>query len=146
MDGLFGDDGRTMEQPRDQKPSFDLLKNGLAVIAMTGSDAVFVLDRLKERIRRLTWLDDFETSSATEIWRAARLCYEVRAQAGRDVVRLSSLSREDLDILYDFPKHWSTEGLRKLLEEIRPRTRLAGPAGPVEADLMAKELVDVMEC
>lgn len=135
-----------MELPRDGKPSFSLLRNGLAVIAMTGSDAAFVLERLKERIRRLTWLDDFSTGSATEIWRAARLCYEVRAQAGDGPVRLSSLSREDLDILYDFPKHWSTEGLKRAIGELRPRTRAAGPAGPVEADLMAKELVDVMEC
>jgi len=146
MDGLFGDDGRTMEQPRDQKPTSDLLKNGLVTIAMTRSDAGFVIDRLKERIRRITWLDDFSTSSATEVWRAARLCYEIRAQDGKDTVFLTNLSREDLDIVYDFPKNWNTAELRKLVDELRARTRPAGPAGPIEADLMAKELTDLFEC
>ena len=134
-----------MEQPGDQSPTFDLMKNGLAIIAMTRPDAAFVLDNLKQRIRRLTWLDDFSTGNAAQIWRAARLCYEIRAQDGKDLVEIKSLSREDLDVLYDFPKHWSTDGLKKVLKELRPRTRLAGPASPIEADLMAKELVDFME-
>lgn len=163
MSDLFGHDGRDIEQPAHGRPAFLIGKNGLATAALEQSDASFVLDRLKERIRRLTWLDDFGPESAHEIWRAARMCHELATQFEEQrkkeqpvldpedllplvVFRLSNLSLEDLDILYDFPKHWSTDALRKLIDQERGRVRSAGPVGPVEADAMAKDLVDVMNC
>lgn len=141
----YGDDGRDAEAPEDGRPTCLVGRDSLATIWMRRSDASFVVDQLKRRIRRITWLDDLKSEHLHEMWRSCRMLYELSLSDG-EVLTLSNLSREDVEALDEFHPHWGTDGLKKVLDEVRPKVRESGPVSPVEADRMAKELVDLMAC
>jgi hypothetical protein len=143
MSTYYGDDGRSPEEPRDGEPTLLVGRGGLASVRMRRSDASFVTDQLRRRIRRITWLDELGPEQAHEMWRSCRMLYEL-SLAGGDVLALSNLSLEDADIILEFQDHWGVDGLKRALREALPSMRGSGPVGPVEADRMAKELVDMM--
>lgn len=132
--------------PLVMQPMILISKNGLATLFTDKSCGSLISQALKVRIRKITWQDNFTIESAFELSRAARMCYEIASQRGEEVqeVKLTNLSREDLDILAGFQKHWSFEDLHTNISQLRNRVRLAGPVDPITADIMAKELVDVM--
>lgn len=144
MSTYYADDGRSMGAPASGRPTCDVGSDSLATVLMVRSDASFVIDSLKLRIRRITWLDDFGSDQAHELCRCSRMLYELSSDG--DTLSLSGLSKEDVSILLEFPEHWSFDGLRSVLEDAAPGVRESGPVGPVEADRMAKELVDMMSC
>jgi len=141
----YGDDGRDAEAPEEGKPTSLVGRDSLATVWMRRTDASFVIDQLKRRIRRITWLDELGPEHLHEMWRACRMLYELSLASG-DVLTLSNLSREDVDALDEFHAHWGVEGFKRVLDEIRPLVRESGPVSPVEADRMAKEIVDLMAC
>lgn len=100
---------------------------------------------LKERVRRITWLERAGTEEFLEIHRIARMCYEM---ADEDLhpdgfPTLSNLSREDVEILYALESH-KAAWLVNAINAFRLLTRPAGPVGPVEVDRVAKDFVTVM--
>lgn len=75
----------------------------------------------------------------------SRMCYEIISQTG-DVVYLTNLSKEDVDVLYGLRLREEGMGsLQNLLNEVRFAVRPSGPVDMLEADRMAKDLVTVME-
>lgn len=126
--------------------SHDLTEDGLLNLRIHERDAPVVIRALRDRIRRLTWLDGAGRDEFFEMFRAARLCYELTDPGSSDcgTVLLSALSREDVEILYAIPLRTETEFLNRKLNEVRHLPRRAGPVGPVEADRMAKGFVDMM--
>ncbi|KKM70895.1 hypothetical protein LCGC14_1436120 [marine sediment metagenome] len=112
---------------------------------MYPSDAVTIINLLKERVRRITWIEKSGTEEFLEIHRIARMCYEM---ADEDLhpdgfPTLSNLSKEDVGILYALDSHkvrWFVNTINAFRSGVRP----AGPVGPVEADLVAKDFVDIM--
>jgi hypothetical protein len=117
--------------------SIETLPGGaLGSLILSESDAKSVIEALKRRIRRLTWLEDTDESSYLEMMRASRMCYEL-SQGGN----LTSLDREDVDVLYDL--HDVERILLEPLNTIRPHVRSGLSTTPVAADRVMKGISDL---
>lgn len=132
--------------PRPGVPTCVIHMNKLMQINMTAMDAVAVEDHLKRRIRRITHLDELTQKVRHEMVRASRMLYELSIVQPDEIRILSSLDKEDLMIIIEFDDHWSTEQLKKTIYTLLPNVREGGPVSPVEADMISKEFVDMMEC
>ena len=133
----------------DDKLSILILDNKLCNIILPKHYANHILVLLKNRIRRITWLDEFSIKEAHECHRISKICYELVYQLEDKnycgVVSITNVSCEEIDILLNFPKHWKTEELIRNLSDIRKDIRLSGPVSPIEQDRFAKEFIDIME-
>lgn len=108
----------------------------LGEINLSESDAKAVIEALKARIRRLTWLDKADQRTFLEIMRASRMCYELSDEGS-----LTSLDRDDVDVLYDL--HEVERILLDSLNQIRGRVRQGLAATPVAADRIMKGVGDL---
>ncbi|HED06301.1 MAG TPA: hypothetical protein ENI61_06430 [Ignavibacteria bacterium] len=106
---------------------------------------------MKNRLRRITWLDSFKIEEAHECHRISKICYEIVLQLDNlndepsSLVCINNVSSEDIDIFLDFPKHWRTVNLKNMINDVRPDIRKSGPISPIEQDRFAKQFIDVME-
>lgn len=108
----------------------------LGELKLSESDARPVIEALKARIRRLTWLDKANQGTFLEIMRASRMCYELS-----DGGSLTSLDRDDIDVLYDL--HEVERILLDPLNQIRGQVRQGLAATPVAADRVMKGVGDL---
>lgn len=122
--------------------------DGLATIVVGREQAEKISDLLKERVRRMSRMDGWDPDHFHEIWRCARLGYEVCEQlrAGDGNVSLTSLSSEDVATLYSLPTESELEGLFRNLNAVRGKVRPAGPSSPVVCDRMGKAVFEIIEC
>lgn len=131
--------------PTTLNPVCVLRANKLMDITMLASCAASVEDNLKRRIRRITHLDDLNQETRHELVRASRMLYELSIIQSDGTRVLSSLDREEADIILNFPDHWSIIRLKNMVGSFFLEIRESGPVSPIEADLMSKDFVDMME-
>lgn len=131
------------DEPLPMRPIWSRSDTGLVNLRLTPSDAATIEGLLKERIRRITWLDNTGPEEFLEIHRISRMCYEMADVPITSFPTLSNLAREDLEILYALDDR-KIDWLTNILNQFRTDAREAGPVGPVEADLAAKDFLTVM--
>lgn len=136
---------------------FHVQTNGLVDIHMDTDVAVDLVHELSSEIRKMSYPDikmpstlvdrnkgfGFDDDTFVIIHRMARLCHNLMANVSviGGATSLVNLSKEDVELLYNH----TTAIPSNFLTPIRNATRAAGPVGPIEADLMAKELSTILE-
>jgi hypothetical protein len=100
------------------------MKDGLVTIRLDPSDAAIITNLLKERVRRITWLEGAGTKEFVEVHRISRMCYEMSDEDLHPdgFPTLSNLSREDVDILYALESH-------KVIQTTNSTGRAGGTGG-----------------
>ena len=139
------------DEPNTSRPIWTLSDTNLVNFQLIPSDAAALTSVLKDRVRRITWIEEAGPMEFREIHRISRMLYEMSEvshvrtggfpSTGFPV--LSNLSREDVEILYaldDQRVGWLTNVINRFRETVREH----GPVGPVEADLAAKDFLTVM--
>lgn len=118
-------------------------KNGFVELTLSAGDAISLLTMMKDRIRRISHLEQAGPDEFAEVSRLARLCYVVSSVKGKEVV-VPHLSREDIDSIYVLPVTNLDSSFLNALNDVRLQARSGGPVDPVMADRMVKSLVEVM--
>ncbi|HEY8095262.1 MAG TPA: hypothetical protein VIE65_04105 [Methylobacter sp.] len=120
----------------------DQLPGGkLAVLIFTAQDAYKVRESLMRRIRRLMHLEKPDQEVFLESMRASRMCYELLQDNSDNKPRLTSLDREDIDVLYDL--HEVEHILLEVLNRIRFQVRQGIKECPIAADRIVKGISDM---
>lgn len=128
---------------------FFIRNDGLCNIYLVRHRSRDVMDFLKDRIRKFTWLtyEEVNHERTLDVLRLAKLVYELKSdvKGHPDIVRMTNLSYEDLILFEEMPNNWSFKKLKEDIKAIKNSIRKSPWMDPVQSDLFCKELEVVME-
>jgi hypothetical protein len=147
------------------------ITDGLATISMDQLVAESLFYIMRSKIRSVMLYPNYKDvvagnepmkNALKAVHIMSRMCYEIVSNNTNNIVYLSDLSSEDIELLYNLDKdnkllydpsnfehipltNKGLQSLQNLLTEIRLVVRPSGPVDILEADKMAKDFVTVME-
>src|SRR4051812_19600009 len=103
-------------------PQSSIAASGFAEIMVSPKEARILVEKLKNRIRRISHIEG-GPDMFVEISRLARICFVLGSADAETWVIIKRMSREDVDAISVLDHGSETEGILSALNEVRQKVR-----------------------